>query len=197
MPGPLFLAGESVDLHTIEEEDLEVLQTWINDPAVRAGLGTTDPVTSHQEREWWESTAEDDDVHLLVCADGEAVGTVGLNDVIETAGTAEVGYFFGPESWGQGYATDAVRTLCRHGFDERRLAKLYAHVFETNPASARVLEKAGFVEEGRFRDQWFHDGERIDVLRYGLLPAELTGPEAGHARADDDPAGGDPAGDAA
>lgn len=173
MPGPLFLAGETVDLHTIEEEDLEDIQRWINEPSVRAGLGSTDPISGHEEREWWEATAEDDDVHLLVCADDEGVGTVGLTDVIDVAGSAEVGYFFGPDAWGKGYATDAVRTLCRYGFAERRLAKLYAHVFETNPASARVLEKVGFREEGRFRDQWFLDGERIDVLRYGLLPEEL------------------------
>lgn len=174
MPGPLFLEGESVDLHTVEEEDLDDLQRWINDPDVRPGLGTIDPIDGRQEREWWESIGEGDDVHLLACVDGEAIGTVGLNDVIQTAGTAEVGYFFAPSAWGEGHGTDAVRTLCRYAFAERRLAKLFAHVFEHNEASARVLEKVGFVQEGRLRDEWFTDGERVDVLRFGLLPDELS-----------------------
>lgn len=189
MPGPPFLKGETVELRTVEEEDLDDLQRWVNDPRVRTTLGSTHPVNGRQEREWWESTSEDDEgVHLLACVDREglgpsgssaepndveAVGSVGLNRVRETPGFAEIGYFFDPEAWGNGYATDAARTLCRYAFEERRLAKVSARVFEGNEASARVLEKVGFEQEGRFRDHQFVDGERIDVTWYGLLADEL------------------------
>lgn len=113
------------------------------------------------------------------------MGIVGLDDPHPAWGTAEVGYFVDPDHWGNGYATDAVRTVCRYAFGERRLGKLYGHVFETNPASARVMEKVGFVREGVHRGQAFLDGERVDILRYGLLADELDEGNRATARAPD------------
>lgn len=77
-----------------------------------------------------------------------------------------------PESWGNGYATDALEAVCGYAFEERRLHKVYATAFETNPASRRVLEKAGFTEEGVLRQEGFAAGRHVDLHRYGLLAAE-------------------------
>jgi RimJ/RimL family protein N-acetyltransferase len=78
-----------------------------------------------------------------------------------------------PSAWGNGYATDALREICRYGFDERRLNKVVARAYETNPASNRVLEKVGFEQEGTFRQEAFVRGEFVDIHRYGLLAAEF------------------------
>lgn len=173
MPGPVFREGETVELRTVEEDDLEFLHETINDPRVRTTLAAFEPVTRSREREWIESIGEDGDVRLLIAVDGEAVGTVGL-DVEDDVpwGTAEVGYLIEPEAWGNGYATDAVREICGHAFEERRLHKVHAAVYETNPASRRVLEKAGFSEEGVLREEAYVSGEYVDCHRYGLLADE-------------------------
>ena len=172
MPGPVFLDGELVELRTIEQEDVDFLQEIINDPAVRHGLGTSDPITRSEEEEWIESLDEAEGYHFIIADDGTPVGTCGLNDVNETWGVAEAGYFVHPDHWGNGYATDALRTLCRFGFEEKRLQKLLARAYATNPASQRVIEKAGFTEEGVLRQEAFVGGERVDVHRYGLLAEE-------------------------
>ncbi|WP_255151576.1 GNAT family N-acetyltransferase [Halorarius halobius] len=172
MPGPVFIEGETVDLHPIEVDDAPFLERLVNDPAVRAGLGSHASHNEQEEREWVESLGGEE-VHLLACVDGDPVGTFGLNDVNEVWGTTELGYMILPDHWGNGYATDAAALICGHAFDERRLAKVYAHVYETNPASARVLEKVGFEQEGLLRQHAFVDGERVDVERYGLLADEL------------------------
>lgn len=172
MPGATFREGETVELRTIEDEDVEFLQELVNDPRVRSGLGNTDPVTMEEEREWVESLAERDDYHFLVVADGIPVGVVGLNQVNDVWGVAEAGYFLDPDHWGNGYATDALQTLCGFAFEERRLEKVTAKAYETNPASRRVIEKVGFTEEGVLRDEAFLDGERVDVHAYGLLADE-------------------------
>jgi len=171
MPGPIFLDSDDVTLRTVEEEDLEFLQRNINDPRVRRPVASIAPTNASQEREWVES-ADDSEVSLLVCADGESVGTVALSDINETWGHAEVGYWIAPDSWGEGYATAATRLLVGYAFDQRRLHKLNAHVFEFNAGSCRVLEKVGFAEEGRLREEAFIDGNYVDVLRYGLLEGE-------------------------
>ena len=175
MTAPLFIEGETVTLHPVEEDDAEFLQRLVNHPDVRRGIGATDPVTMVEEREYVESVGEDEGVQFLVRADGERVGTVGLHDVTSTNGNGEIGYFFAPEAWGNGYATDATRAVVDHAFAERRLHKVYARAFAFNDASQRVLEKIGFEEEGVHRNQVFVDGKYVDVHRYGLLADEWDG----------------------
>ncbi|WP_435194402.1 GNAT family N-acetyltransferase [Natronomonas sp. EA1] len=173
MPGPIFLEGETVELRTIEPEDAAFLQETINDPEVRRTLAANAPITGIEEENWIESLDNDEGVHLLVCVEGEPVGTVGIQPPSGPSRTVELGYFIASDAWGNGYATAAVRLLCRYAFRERGLHKVYADVYDLNPASARVLEKVGFVQEGVHREQGFVDGEHVDVLRYGLLKNEL------------------------
>lgn len=72
----------------------------------------------------------------------EFLGLVGYGG---DALSAEVGYAFGRKYWGQGYATEAVRAMSGHA-REGGLRWIEAFSFIENPASARVLEKAGFAE---------------------------------------------------
>lgn len=175
MPGPVFRAGETVDLHTIELEDATFLQRLVNDPRVRGGVAAYEPLNAVQEREWIESLGEVDGVRLLPCVDGEPVGSIGMHDVHEVWGRAKIGYMIDPDHWNRGYATEAVSLLCGHAFEERRLNRLQAGVFETNRASQRVLEKLGFTHEGTRRQGAFVDGEYVDLRVYGLLAEEFEG----------------------
>ncbi|WP_128223552.1 GNAT family N-acetyltransferase [Halobacteriaceae archaeon SHR40] len=173
MPGPLFCEGDTVELRPVEESDVAFLQRLVNHPRVRAGIGNSDPISRAEEAAWIESTAEDDDIHLLICVDGDPVGSLGLFIERPTWGTAEVGYSLMPDHWNNGYATDALRRLCAYGFDERRLHKIVGRAYETNPASSRVLEKVGFEQEGVLRREAFVQGEHVDLHRYGLLAEEF------------------------
>lgn len=175
MPGTVFREGEVVELRTVEEEDVEFLQRTVNDPRVRSGTLAVVPKNRADEREWVESLGDGGGVHLMTCVDGDPVGTVGLDPLNEVWGTAEVGYMVAPEQWGNGYATDALATVCGYAFEERRLHKVHASVYETNDASRRVLEKCGFTREGVLREEAFVEGERVDVHRYGLLADEWSG----------------------
>ena len=65
--------------------------------------------------------------------------------------------------------TDAVQGVCQHAFEEFGLVKIIAHVFSHNPASARVLERCGFVQEGLLRKHFLKDGRFIDARLFALL----------------------------
>ncbi len=93
-------------------------------------------------------------------------------DIDEQFGTAEVGYFFAPDAWGNGYATAAVERVVDYAFEELRLHRVHARVFAFNEGSARVLEKVGFEREGVLREAAYMHGEYVDELRYGLLEPE-------------------------
>ncbi|MFC7139535.1 GNAT family N-acetyltransferase [Halosimplex aquaticum] len=171
MSGPLFMEAETVSFHPVEEDDLEFLQTIINHPEVREGIASTRPINMDGEREWFESLG-DDGVQFLLRVDGERVGTISFREVNGEWGTAELAYFFHPDHWGNGYATQAVRRMVEYGFAERRFEKIWARVFAFNEASMRVLEKAGFEHEGTLRGQAFARGGRVDMERYGILASE-------------------------
>lgn len=76
------------------------------------------------------------------------VGVAGLAPS-EHGGVAELGYYLAPAYWGQGLATEAARAILDFGFGVAGYSSIVASYFVSNPASGRVLRKAGFVETGR------------------------------------------------
>jgi RimJ/RimL family protein N-acetyltransferase len=99
--------------------------------------------------------------------DGLAVGGIGIRigeDVYRH--TAELGYWLSEDFWGHGITSEAVPAFSNYCFDNFPLHRIYAEPYANNPASARVLEKAGFVLEGRLKNNVFKDGQILDSLLY-------------------------------
>jgi RimJ/RimL family protein N-acetyltransferase len=59
-----------------------------------------------------------------------------------------------------------------YGFESCGLNRIWAGRFGRNPASGRVLEKAGLKLEGVLRQHFVKWGEAQDVYRYGILRSE-------------------------
>jgi RimJ/RimL family protein N-acetyltransferase len=92
-----------------------------------------------------------------------------LHSDVERIG-AEVGYWLGHEFWGRGIATAALQMLTAHAFQAHpELQRLWAVPYATNAASARVLEKAGYVREGTLRRSAIKDGRILDQWMYAIL----------------------------
>ncbi len=101
---------------------------------------------------------------------GEAIGGVGLEFLSDVHRmTAEIGYWLGEPLWGRGFATLAVTAVTQYAFATFDLRRVQATVFEWNPASARVLEKAGYALEGRLRSFIIKDNRVGDALMYAKL----------------------------
>jgi ribosomal-protein-alanine N-acetyltransferase len=119
---------------------------------------------------WIAHTEANPGLHFAIQVSGEAVGGIG---VIPQSGlaiqTAQFGYWLGESFWGKGIATAAARTMASYAFTAFRFARLEAPVFAWNPASMRVLEKAGFSREGVLRHGVFKDGQLIDSVLYARL----------------------------
>ncbi len=82
---------------------------------------------------------------------------------------AEIGYWLAKPYWGRGIMTAVVRKACEFAFAEFGLVKIMAHVFANNSASAKVLEKCGFVQEGYLRKHYLKDGKYIDARLFALV----------------------------
>ena len=106
---------------------------------------------------------------FAIAADALAVGCISVNvqgDVERVS--AEIGYWVGEPFWGRGIATDALVAVTRHAADTYGITRLYARTFAWNAASCRVLEKAGYVIEGRLRRSAIKDGRIVDQLQYAF-----------------------------
>jgi [ribosomal protein S5]-alanine N-acetyltransferase len=102
--------------------------------------------------------------------DDSMIGGCGLNDFeVGKSHRAEIGYWLAKGFWGRGIMTEVVQRLCQHAFEEFGLVKITAQVSMFNPASARVLEKCGFEQEGFLRKHFLKDGQFIDARLFALL----------------------------
>jgi ribosomal-protein-alanine N-acetyltransferase len=112
----------------------------------------------------------DDARHFAVLLDGVLAGSVGFQRLGDlSTRTAEIGYWIGEPFQGRGIATEALRRATAQAFAEFDFVRLQAGVLAWNPASGRVLEKAGYALEARLQKQVYKDGEVCDLLLYVLL----------------------------
>ncbi|MFA7249774.1 MAG: GNAT family N-acetyltransferase [Dehalococcoidia bacterium] len=108
--------------------------------------------------------------NLAIEAGGGAAGGIALRSGQDVnRGTAEIGYWLAEPHWGRGIMTEAARAITAYGIERLSLRRIEAGVFERNLASARVLEKAGYVLEGRLRRAVIKDGEVMDTLVYAYV----------------------------
>lgn len=101
-------------------------------------------------------------------ADGVLVGCASLTRHAHPAEGLSLGYWYAPQVWGRGYATEVGATLRDAAFAETGVAWLFARRIEDNPASGRVLEKIGFVETGTMRHFSEARKEAVTSVTYEL-----------------------------
>ena len=176
---PRMYYGTLVRLRAPEPGDVEALYAWFNDAEATVGLGLRYPVPRRAEREWVERNAVSSyagGAHFAVEAhDGTLLGTVGLFDTAHPENRcAQLGVALVDRTkWHQGYGTDAVRTVCRFGFEEMNLHRIELLVFADHTYARRAYERVGFVVEGvARRAHWDHGRYQDDVLM-ALLEGEL------------------------
>lgn len=103
--------------------------------------------------------------------DNELIGAISLR-INPSFQRAELGYWIGRLYWGSGYCTEAAKLVLRYGFKELKLHKVHASYMLRNPASGRVLEKVGMLQEGIVRQHTKKWGRFEDLVLCGLLQNE-------------------------
>lgn len=100
------------------------------------------------------------------------VGAITLMAVSKKHSRAELGYWIGTEYWSKGYCTEAVIQVVRFAQEQMELSRITGQCLARNPASARVMTKAGMLPEGRLRMHVRKGSIFDDVLLFGInLPA--------------------------
>lgn len=105
-------------------------------------------------------------------SDGAFIGWCHLTEWDSVHRSASLGYCLDDAVWGHGYATEAARAVLQWAFDTLDLNRVQAETDTRNVASARVLEKIGFVREGTLREECVVNGEVSDTWVFGLIRRE-------------------------
>jgi len=167
---------ERLSLRRFTPGDAEAFAAYRSDPDVARYQSWDAPLPLAEALKTVEDFATGDPLkpgwfQYAVDLDGVLIGDIGLN-LHENLRQAELGFTLAPEHQGKGYATEAVRGLLDQLFIERDLHRVSAECDARNTASARLLERLGFRQEGlRVANSWFK-GEWTDDLLFGLLRSD-------------------------
>lgn len=178
MPEFPTLQTERLILRAFQVDDAPTVEKYMAEKAIAATTtNIPHPYTLEIAEEWIgthkEAFENGQAVRFAITLgeNGNLLGAIGL-EIAAAHERAEMGYWIGKPHWGKGYCTEAVITVLQHGFDSLGLERIFATHFRKNPASGRVMQKAGMKHEGRLRHHIKKWGEFEDLEMYAILRSE-------------------------
>ena len=167
------LKGTGFTIRGWKKGDEASLQKHANNPKVSACLMDRfpSPYTMDDAELWVDNLLYQDPlVNFAITIDDQVIGGIGLEprqDVYRK--TAIVGYWLSEELWGRGIMPEAVKLVTDYAFTQLDFIRIQASVYSKNPASMRVLEKAGYIKEGILRNAVIKQGVIMDEHLYAIL----------------------------
>lgn len=160
--------------------DIDHLLSFRNDPGVNRFMIRTsvDPETFRQE--WLAVPTSDSDFSCVAEVNG-TIAAMGFLDIVDGMGQpgmpkgteGVIGYIVHPEFAGRGVASDLARGLLAAAFGHLGLRRVTANCNADNPASVRVLEKAGMRREQHgVEASWHAKLGWVDGYQYAMLARE-------------------------
>lgn len=169
------LQTERLILRAFNIEDAPAVTKYVSEKAIAATtLNIPHPYVQEMAKEWIgthkEAYENGQAVRFAITSGetGELIGAIGL-EILAVHERAEVGYWIGKPFWSNGYCTEALIAVLQYGFESLGLERIYASHFRKNPASGRVMQKAGMEYEGRLRHHVKKWGEFKDLEIYSSL----------------------------
>ena len=163
----------TITLHNWKTDDKLVLMALCN-AVDRTFLSDRLPYPYDEaDADWWLGMVAENDgkegVWRAIVVDGQIVGSISVERMAdEERNVGSIGYMILTPWWSKGLGTEAVRQMCGIAFRELALERIIGEVFPENLASARVLEKNGFLLEETRAGAVVKGGKAMDVKVYGL-----------------------------
>lgn len=173
-----FRTGSRVYLRAVEEGDLPRLTAWMNDSEVTQYLTVSTPLSTADERRWYERLSEkpNDVIFAIVLKDSdELIGTMGLHKIDWINGTATTGSVIGRKDlWGNGYGTEAKMLVLDYAFNTLNLRKICSEVYDFNTRSAAALAKCGYKQDGGPRKAHvYRNGRYADLHVFAVFKEDF------------------------
>ena len=168
----------NVTLRPMNESDTDMVVGWRNNPAVRQNFILQNTLTREDHLAWYHNRVETGEVaqFIIMVQDGsvgQPVGSVYLRDIDAVHRHAEFGIFIGEDAArGHGVGSQAARLILDYAFETLKLHKVFLRVLASNHSAVKSYEKAGFRQEGLFREHVFLNGKANDLIFMAILRQE-------------------------
>lgn len=172
MKSPI-IETDNYSIRPFKDTDAELWQVWDVDPEVQAHMPepANEPQDISEQLEYIkECEAEEDGYYWSIdTKDGTTIGTVALTDINDYHKLAELGVVIGDKNfWGKGVASEVVAAVVQYAFTNLGIVRISAEAEVGNIGVQKVLERAGFEQDGVFKSARVKNGQRIDVLHFGI-----------------------------
>lgn len=175
------LYAQRLRLRASEREDIPLFLKWVNDPEVCEFLEHYTVLNRIQEEAWFESVSSGPrmelplviEIHQPDSDNWTPIGNLSFMNVHPVHRSAEIGIMIGEKHyWDQGYGTEAMRRMCKYGFEELNLHRIFLRVIEGNERGKNAYRKVGFVYEGTMRQARYHQGCYWDVDFMSIIKSD-------------------------
>ena len=170
----MIFVTDNVYLSTVSQQDADDIVLYMRDIEISQNtLRIPFPYTLEDAR-WWIDDNRDFEEETGVNRNfairnesGRMLGSIGVhfNHGMD-AGKSEFGYWLGKMHWNKGIMTAAIKKFSELAREKYKMKTLEAHVFSFNPASQKVLLKAGFTQQ-EYLPHWYKKaGKQIDAVKF-------------------------------
>lgn len=173
------LLGKRIRLRAAEPTDVPNLVRWMNDPEVIENLLIYTPLSNVDEQNWFESmlkSPKEEHAYIIEIQEDEKwipIGSTGFHFLDWKNRSTDVSISIGEKKyWNHGYGRDSIGLMLRHAFNDLNLNRVSLTVFETNVRAKKAYLAAGFVEEGRLRQDIYKNGRYIDTFIMSVIRSE-------------------------
>jgi UDP-4-amino-4,6-dideoxy-N-acetyl-beta-L-altrosamine N-acetyltransferase len=168
------IIGKRIQLRAIEYEDLPLMVEWRNNPEIYKYFFEHEPTSLIMQTRWFEKYISCQDEKLWIIEDivaHSSIGTIGLVNIDWRNRKAEFGRFFiGSKNYHHnGYGSEAVSLILQYFFNHMNMNRLYGFVFSDNTHVLDLYEKFGFIQESKFNQYIYREGEYADIVCVAIL----------------------------
>jgi len=173
--GTQTIITDRLTLRRFELSDAEIMfKNWTNDEEVTRYLRFQPHKDIDESRtiiqQWIDGYKDDSNYLWGICLkSGELIGSIGMY-IAEIDFKADIGYCIGRKWWSEGYVSEALKAVINYMFTNTNIERIEAYHATKNPASGKVMEKAGMTHEGFARHKYknshgFHDCDMYGIIR--------------------------------
>ena len=169
------IIGKKVILEGVTSGDIESFRLWRNEPHLRKYFREYREITDVMQKKWFEKITNDPNQVNFSIKDKtnqKLIGHCGLYYINWINRTGEFGIYVGDDKYrGGGFGSDALRHLCKYGFEDLNLNRIWCEVYSNN-ASLDMYRHIGFIDEGVMRKSYYNEGRYWDSYMLSMLREE-------------------------
>jgi UDP-4-amino-4,6-dideoxy-N-acetyl-beta-L-altrosamine N-acetyltransferase len=159
-------------LRDIAEDELGLMRSWRNHPAIRANMYTQHEIGVPEHLTWWEKMkSRADQKYFMFELDGSPSGIAAFSGIDTKNGNSAWSFYASPTA-PRGCGSKMEYLMLEYAFGVLGLHKLYCEVLAYNIPVINLHKNFSFQVEGVFRAHFRSENGWVDICRLGILSSE-------------------------